>query len=551
MSRLSAADKYNARRKQLLEKERRLLFADNQGVFETVLATAKSYGTAMASLEYQRIFMHLSSWPETRCERAFFPQKDEFHWRKRFERPFVTLDSGKPLGKSDMILFHISHERDYENVLRMMKMSGIPLRSENRAGWPIVIAAGICVTANPLPLAPFMDAFIIGETEPALGPVLDTIKSLGAQGAGMSKILRWVAQLPGIYVPSQHGVSDVTTTIMRQWAGADAIGARSCVCTPKCDLGPLSLLEIARGCPYNCRFCMAGYIYLPYRENRLEDLMESLDDLPESMPVCLMGCSPPSHSAFGDIVKYAEKSDHKVTLGWLRPEDELQLRNMCEDYSPCTVTVAPEAGTESLRKVIGKSLSDEKILDAFRKPPKEAERGRLYFMIGLPFEEEEDRKGIVDLVTRVREVTDLPLVVSIAPFVPRPWTAFQWSVMVRPRRLRERMEPIEAGLKRISKVKLEVSSFREGHIVALLARGGADVARALEERLKGLGWNTAFSNAGIKINWVFKPLKPGRKFGWDFLNMGFGYTRLTRELQLAVSANQCRFKAKPRQEEEE
>ena len=552
MSRGSAEQKYDQRRMALLKKEECLQRRNEEGVFETVLASPKPYNRGMASIEYQSILSHLSRWPDTRCERAFFPEKDELNWRKRSERSFVTFDSGTPIERSDLIVFHIGHESDYEQVLQMIQQSGLELWGERRnRRWPLLLATGITVTANPLPLAPFLDGFIIGETEPALGPVLDTIKSLGAQGASKRKILRWIAQLPGIYVPSHHGYRDVQTTIMRQWAGADSIGTRTCVLSPESDLGPVLMLEIARGCPFNCRFCMGGYIYLPYREKRLEDLQEVIDELEEPTTIGLLGCAPEDHAMYADIVDYARRKGHAVVTGTLRPEDLGQLRNLPEDYSASTLVISPETGSDELRRVIGKRMENDSILNTIETAGSGIERVRLYFMIGLPFETEEDRRAIPELVSAARERTKLPISVYITPFIPRPWTAFQWSAMTSPRKLRLATAEIEPLLDEIKGVEVEYFSPRDAHIIGLLARGDHRVARALEVRLTGVGWNTAFGEADIDLNWIFHDLKPGSKFQWDFLNMGFGYTRLARELQLAISTNQARIKKKAAAEEAE
>ena len=552
MSRGSAEQKYDARRRTLLKQERCLKPRNEEGVFETVLASPKRYSQGMASIEYQSILSHLSRWPDTRCERAFFPEKDELNWRKRSERSFVTLESGTPIERSDLVVFHVGHESDYEYVLQMMNHCGLELWGERRQRrWPLLIGTGITVTANPLPLAPFLDAFIIGETEPALGPVLDTIKSLGAQGASKRKILRWIAQLPGIYVPAHHGYRDVKTTIMRQWAGADSIGTRTCVFSPNSDLGPVLMLEIARGCPFNCRFCMGGYIYLPYREKRLEDLQEAIDALEEQSTIGLLGCAPEDHAMYEDIVDYARRKGHSVVTGSLRPEDLGQLRNLQEDYSSSTLVISPESGSDSLRRVIGKKYTNDEILKQVEALPDSIEQIRLYFMVGLPFETPEDRQAIPELASAVHDRSGLPVKVYLTPFIPRPWTAFQWSAMTSPRKLRLATAEIEPALEKAEGVEAEYFSPRDAHIIGLLARGDHRVARALEVRLTGVGWNTAFGEAEIDINWIFDDLEPGSPFQWDFLNMGFGYTRLARELQLAVSANQTRIKKREAEEAEE
>jgi radical SAM superfamily enzyme YgiQ (UPF0313 family) len=176
---------------------------------------------------------------------------------------------------------------------------------------------------------------------------------------------------------------------------------------------------------------------------------------------------------------------------------------------------------------------------------------RLYFMVGLPFETPEDRQAIPELAAAVHDRSGLPVKVYITPFIPRPWTAFQWSAMTSPRKLRLATAEIEPVLEEAKGIEAEYFSPRDAHIIGLLARGDHRVAKALEVRLTGVGWNTAFSEAGIDINWIFSDLDPGSPFQWDFLNMGFGYTRLARELQLAISANQSRMKRRESEQAQE
>lgn len=545
MSRRPASSKYDAARLELLAKETCCRpLSTKGGIFEIVLASPQDYGLAMSSLRFQNFYRQLASWPETSCERAFYPSLEEYHWRSRYEHPAVTLETGKSIRRSDLLAFNVSDESEYIRILQMMKLSGMELRSEKRTDkWPLVLVSGIPVTANPLPLSIFMDAFVIGETESSIGPVLDTIKSLGAQGASKKKLLRRLATLPGIYVPSVHEIPGKVSTIMRQWAGSDGLGNVSCVTSPMCVYGDLMMAEVSRGCPLNCKFCQVGYVSLPYRECKLEDIEETLTSLERGSSVVLTGCSPKSHPEIKDIIRAAEKHDLKVTLSSNKAEGTAQIEDLAIDLKERALVLAPETGTDSLRKIIGKKLTNERMLNSLERHLDDGKRSvRIYFMIGMPFETEMDRTAIVDFVAAVRRMTNKPIQVLVNPFVPKPWTAFQWSAMARPDHLRKWIDTLTSGLKKIKKVKVRVGDPREGHIQALLARGDRSVCDVLEERLTGKGWNTSFENAGIDIRWVFEELDPESSFDWDFLNMGFGHTRLSREYQASISAHQNRMK---------
>jgi len=546
MSRRPASDKYESHRNELLSRETvHGPLSTSGGIFEIVLASPREYRVAMSSLGFQNFFRQLASWPETSCERAFFPDLEELHWRSRYGHPAVTLESGKSIRQSDLLAFTVTHEDEYIKVLQMMSLSGMELRTEKRTDkWPLVLVSGIPVTANPLPLSLFTDAFVIGETESSMGPVLDTIKSLGAQGAAKKKMLRRLAALPGIYVPSVHEVPSRSNTIMRQWAGADRMGSASCVTAPGFVHGDLIMAEISRGCPFNCKFCQAGYITLPYRECKLEDIEDTMSGLPAGSTIVLTGCSPRSHPELGDIMKAAERHRLEVVFESNKIDGVDRLEATWGEQDDRTFLLAPETGTDSLRKVIGKKITNERMMASLAKHTGESmKKIHVYFMIGLPFETDLDRQAIVDFVAAVRAVSPLPVTVSISPFVPKPWTAFQWSGMARPSDLRVWMDEIVLKLKKVRKVKVHCGDPREAHIQALLARGDQRVCTVLEERLAGAGWNTAFEKAGIDIRWVFEDLDPEKPFDWDFLNMGFGHTRLSREYQSSLSAHQSRMKA--------
>lgn len=506
-----------------------------------MLAYPNSYAVGMSSLGFQRVFNQMAEWPDTVCERAFMPEADELAWRRKAGKPVVTLDGGRPLRNCDLLAFSISNEYDYVNALNMMRLSGIEPRAADRTDdWPLVIAGGLCVTSNPMPLAQFIDAIVIGESEPTLGPLLDTIKSMGSQGVGKKRLLKQLATLPGIYVPSIHSSKSPKASIMRQWASIESLGARSVITTPSGVFGEMVMFEIARGCPFNCRFCLPGYAYLPYRECRMEDLTQILRSFPENARIGFVACSPDSHPSFREIIDLARDAGHEVSIGSQRAEHPSQLGE--GKFSGTTLTIAPETGADGLRKVIGKSLRNEAILNTVASASDSVSRIRMYFIYGFPFETDEDRAEISSLVAQVRACTKLPISVSINPFIPKPWTAFQWSPLASVNDLRKWRDEITKDMRAIPSVEVRFLGAREAHIQALLSRGDHRVGEALLNRLDGDGWPQAFQKAGIDMNWVFEPLQPGTTFEWDFINMGFGHTRLAREYNLAQSTNQARFK---------
>jgi len=544
MSRKPAAEYYEERRRRLLDNEICTHAVSKQGIFEIILASPREYRTAMSSLRFQSIFRQLASWPEACCERSFYPEMDEFHWRSRYGYPAITLETGKSIKQCDLLVFAPTSEDDYLRLLEMMKLSTIKQRAEERVSkWPLVIAGGTPVTANPLPLSFFMDAFIIGETEPSIGPVLDTIKSLGAQGASKKKLLRRLATLPGMYIPSVHDIPGKVSSIMRQWAGSDGMGMTSFIHSPDCIDSDITMLEISRGCSFNCKFCQPGYVSLPYRECKLEELESTIEKLPDIKKLAILGSSPRSFPDIQKVINAAKKRNLEVIFCSNKYEDQIHSNELPDDLSEKSIVLSPETGTDSLRRVIGKKITNMQLFESVKNYfDKTVTNITIYFMIGLPFETEADRVSIIDFVKEIRSRTRLPIKVNINPFIPKPWTAFQWTAMAAPTSLREWIEWFEPEFRKIKGVTLRCGDPRKAHIRALLARGDHRTGNALEEKLAGIGWNTAFKKAGVNMKWVLEDMNPETSFEWSFLNMGFGHTRLAREYHASFSLNQNRLK---------
>jgi radical SAM superfamily enzyme YgiQ (UPF0313 family) len=540
MSRKSAGDKYDERRCQILESERRLSSGNSVGVFETLVAFPREYSQAMGHLAFHRLYKQLSTWPDTVCARAFFPEKDEYNWRKRQHKPVEALDTGKNIKDSDLLVFLMPSETDWFPALQMMELSAITFRSRQREHkWPILLATGLSVTANPIPMSLFFDAFIIGETEPTLGPVLDIIKSLGSRRRPKSEILAGLAMLPGLYVPAIHGVNP-QYSIMRQWASSESIGALTNTVSAQSTLSDTYILEIARGCPYNCRFCMAGYLLLPYREQRAEDLEHKINKIPEGTSLVYAACTPNSHDELNDLLEIAGKAKLKARLSSHMKESPELAEELPAIIDGETLVLVPETGSESLRKVIGKFRTNEFYYKMVRDMPESIKRVQICIQLGVPFENDNDRNAIVDFIKKIISLTEHPVSVRIDQFIPRPWTAFQWTPMAHLRDVREHLAVLKESFKEIGVEEVTGFDPRATLIHALLIRGNQSVGRALEIKLEGVGWNTAFDRAGLDMNSVFEEKDQNTKLPWEFLNMGFGYTRLAREYQMALAAEEER-----------
>jgi radical SAM superfamily enzyme YgiQ (UPF0313 family) len=536
MSRKSAGDKYDERRLQLLTAEKKLSSGNSEGVFETLVAFPREYAQAMGHLAFHRLYKQLSTWPDTLCARAFMPEADEFNWRNRQHKPVEALDNGKSIKESDLLVFLMPSETDWLPALRMMELSGITLKNSQREHkWPILLATGLSVTANPIPMSSFFDAFIIGETEPTLGPVLDIIKSLGSRRRPKSEILAGLAMLPGLYVPTVHGINP-KHSILRQWASSESVGALTDTISAHTIMPDTLILEIARGCPFNCRFCMSGYLLLPYREQRAEDLEVKIKQIPGGTTLIYSACTPCGHDELPELMELARKNNIKARISSHMTETPELAEELPTVLDAETLLLVPETGSESLRKVLGKFRTNESYFKLVKSIAPEMKRVQVNLQLGLPFENSEDLRANFEFIKTVKSLTKLPVHVRIDQFIPRPWTAFQWLAMANLRDVRENLADIRVKLEKMG-IK-EISGFdpRETHIQALLIRGDIRVGNAIEKRLQGVGWNTAFEQVGLDMNSVFEDKDQSKQLPWEFLNMGFGYTRLAREYQMALTA---------------
>lgn len=540
MSRKSAGDKYEDRRCELLDSERRLSSGNSEGVFETLVAFPREYSNAMGHLAFHRLYKQLSTWPDTMCARAFLPEKDELNWRKRQNKPVETLDTGKSIKDSDLLVFLMPSETDWLNALEMMRLSNVTLENTRREHkWPILLATGMSVTANPIPMSSFFDAFIIGETEPTLGPVLDIIKSLGSRRRPKAEILQSLASLPGLYVPTVHG-KDPKQAIMRQWASSESVGALTDIISARSIMPDTYILEIARGCPFNCRFCMSGYLLLPYREQRAEDLEEKIKSIPEGTTVVYTACTPAGHDELKELMRIAELSKLNDRVSSHMRETPELAEELPTIMDAETLLLVPETGSDSLRKVLGKYRDNESYFNDVRNMAQGMKAVQINFQLGFPFENDQDRTDNIEFVKKIRSLTKLPVSVRVDQFIPRPWTAFQWSPMANLRDVRDYLAQLKTGLESLGVSEIKGFDPRDTHIQALLIRGDHKIGKALVKKLEGVGWNTAFGQAGVDMNSVFEPRDQSRQLPWEFLNMGFGYTRLARELQMAQAAEQER-----------
>jgi radical SAM superfamily enzyme YgiQ (UPF0313 family) len=514
-----------AKADRLLAEETGAIRKDWGGRVSFALVYPNTYAVGMSNLGFQTIYRHLNALPDVVCERVFVPDPEDLpEYRRTGTGPF-SLESKRPLADFDLVGFSITYEGDYIHTLRLLGMAGIPLRPEDRRSQdPIVLMGGVCAFANPEPIAPFMDFVVVGEGEEIVGEIVAAYREAFA-GAPLGArqreaLLNRLAPVPGIYLPQRYAVSyrdDGTIAEVRPKGGdvpvivtkrrlqrVDDFRTISLLRTPNAEYGHLALLEVGKGCGRGCRFCLEGQIYRPVRHRSLETLRETVREIKkDSDRVGLVGACVSDYPWIGGLMQVLEEEGLKVSISSIRADSLTEeLVSSLRRGGHRTLTVAPEAGTERLRRVIRKDISDAQLYDACDLVRAHGIPNlKCYFMIGLPTETDEDIEAISSLAARLLERLRVPsgrgepfgrLTLSISSFVPKPWTPFQWAAFEPVSHLEAKLRAIKAGVRRLPNVRVLHENPREAYLQALLARGDRRVADLLERaaRLEG-DWRTA------------------------------------------------------------
>jgi len=476
------------------------------------LVYPNTYRVGMGNLGFQTVYAFLNSFPEIVAERFFLPDDDPGSGqRSRMPR---AEESGRPLSDCKLIAFSVPFENDYPHVPGMLLSAGIPPIQEDRGPTdPLVMAGGVSVSMNPEPLAPFLDLAFIGELENLsqeedhLFSALAHELSIGTRGRfDREGLLRAIRTLPGVYVPSaytfrfddagmlrsiepEEGFPHRITAVKRR--GRDAAVPVSVLFTPHAEFGDSLLVEANRGCGRGCRFCAAGWIHMPVRHAQFKRFRDEVDEsIGSGKTVGLIGSDLAGHPQLEEILTHVVEHGGSFSLSSIRPEGLTpRIIELVAATGQKTATLAPEVASLRLKKVIGKEIPSERFYELIDKLVASGIGNvRFYFMIGLPTETDEDAQAIVDFVTEAKRVfveASRPMkrigriAVQVNPFVPKPWTPFQWAGMAARADLERRVRVIRDGLKHQPNVVLRVESIREALVQAVLSRGDRRLAGAL------------------------------------------------------------------------
>ncbi len=522
-----------ARRK--LEKEEGTIFKDWGGRIPIALAYPNSYYVGMSNLGLHVIYRLFNEQPDIVCERAFYHEDDG---------PPISLESQRPISEFAVLAFTLSFEIDYFNLVAMLRQAGIPLTSEERdERYPLLIAGGPCVMANPEPLAPIFDAFAIGEGE-TLVPALSEALAEGLHGS-REELLQRLASTPGVYVPGFYTIerendqivsispsAGLPYPVQRQWiSDLDSHPASSVIMTDQTEFGDMYLIEVSRGCRRGCHFCLAGSVYLPMRERSLNTLlMQAREGLRYRPKVGLIGASLSDYSSIEELAKRLRELGAEISVASLRvdPLPKELLQALAESGAQ-TLTIAPEAGSERLRKKISKGISTEDIIRATELAARyDFAHLKLYFMVGLPTETDGDVEQIVDLVQAVRTRFKRHLTVNITPFVPKAQTPFQWMTMTTLEVLETRLRYLKGSLRPLN-VGIRAESSQWAQVQGVLARGDRRVGKALitAEKKSLSAWRRALDRQGLRAESYLASISKEEILPWATVSGGTAWSAST------------------------
>jgi radical SAM superfamily enzyme YgiQ (UPF0313 family) len=541
--------KQRERALELLSKEVGYVRKPHGGKLRVALAFPNTYFVGMSNLGFQTVYKLFNEETDIVCERFFLPPKSEVAAQLAAGTPLITLESQTPVRDFDVVAFSVSFEWDYTNVLTLLRMAGIPARAEQRTHHdPLVLIGGAVTFVNPEPLALFADVIAAGEGEALIPALLAAFK----QATDRDDLLRRLVAERGYYVPSFYDVEyagngSIASYVTRPGTGAPPVVKKAAlktteavdppattIFTPETEFGSRFLVEIVRGCANLCRFCWAGYNYLPVRAFPKDRILElARRAKPYSGRAGLVSIALCDHPDIEAILTELVEMGYAISPASLRLDDLTPtILDLLRRSGERTITIAPETGSDRLRRVINKTVTNDEILKAADMIFAAGfENLKLYFMIGLPTETDEDLTAIRDLTLQLREAMLTHarprgqvgrIVGSVNPLVPKPGTAYQWLPMIDDRaitRTIRRMHTLMAG---IDNVFFNIKSERHSFYQALLSLGDRRVAPAIEAAERNGGnWRAAVAESGVDADFfVFRDRSSDAVLPWDIIDGG-------------------------------
>ncbi len=544
----------------LLAVERGAITKARDAEVSIALAYPNTYHVGMSNLGVHQIYAILNRRTDTACERVFLPDEEDIEEYDKSNTRLYSMESKRPVREFDVLAFSVSFEQDYLNILEMLRLSGVPLdKKERTADDPLVILGGICSFFNPEPLVDFFDVVIVGEGEEVAGEFVQTYKEHRTQGR--FELLRAVSRIPGAYVPEFYEVvygedntikerkllepSAPAQIVKRIAQDFNRLPAATVILTPNTEFSDRRLVELTRGCGRHCRFCMAGYIYLPPRNLGLDEAKRQAAQADEQCgKIGLVGAALSDYPDIGELCSAIEGG---LSVSSLRADSVSKaLLDRLAASGHKTIAIAPEAGSERLRKVINKGVTEEDILRAADMIfGSGIPNLKLYFILGLPTETQEDVEAIIALALKVRDVQlkhARPqgrigrITLSVNSFVPKPMTPFQWDPMEAVESLNKKQRLLEKAVRRTGNMNMIHDLPKWEYVQALLSRGDRRIGKLIRLAHEKQGdWKSAAR--ALRMNTDFHVTRR-RAFDevlpWDFIDIGVRKDYLMNERERAL-----------------
>ena len=537
------------RAREILAKEVGYVSKPHGGRLRVALAFPNTYFVGMSNLGFQTVYKLFNAEDDIVCERVFLPPKTELAAQLTSGAPLITIESQTPVNEFDVFAFSVSFEWDYTNVVTLLRLSGLKPRAAARTGRdPLVVIGGAVTFVNPEPLAPFADVIAAGEGEALIPSLLTAFKG----ASDRDDLLRRLAADRGFYIPAFYDVShgpggSIEAFVPRPETGAPPVVKKAAlkttdavdppattIFTPDTELGSRSLIEVVRGCANLCRFCWAGYNYLPVRAFSKDRILQLAGNARQhSHRAGLVSIALCDHPDIEEILTQLVDMGYSISPASLRLDDLTpKLLELLRRSGERTITIAPETGSDRLRRVINKTVTIDEILAAAEMIFASGfDNLKLYFMIGLPTETDDDLVAIREMTEQFREIMlrhqrgrgQLGRIVgSVNPLVPKPGTAYQWLPMEDDRSIDRKIKRMRSLMAGIDNVYFNIKSERHSFYQALLSLGDRRVAAAIEAAERNGGnWRAAVAETGVDADFfVFRDRSTDKVLPWDIIDGG-------------------------------
>ncbi|MBI5182355.1 MAG: TIGR03960 family B12-binding radical SAM protein [Nitrospirae bacterium] len=546
--------------RDILKQERGTICKEHTGRIRVAIIYPNTYYVGMSNLGFQTIYYHLNQRDDVVCERGFLPDEVDIEEFKRTNTALFSLESQKRLRDFDIIAFSVSFENDYINILKILDLAGIRYKKEERGkNEPLIIMGGVCAFFNPEPLTSFIDLIVVGEGEEVINEIMERYKEKVEEGK--RETLKNMAQIEGCYVPELYDIDynedgiikyiipkdGAPERIKKRWIkDVDRYIAKTRVFTHNTEFENMLLVEIGRGCGRACRFCLEGYAYRPLRYRKADKVLAAVAE-GEGLTK-RTGFVGAAVSDYPYINEICIGSSGEISVSSLRADSvsEVLIKRLSESGHK-TIAIAPEAGSERLRRVIKKDITEEDILKAARLIlSNNIPNLKLYFMIGLPTETDEDINAIIDITKKVKEILleigrkkgQLGrITLSVSSFVPKPDTPFQWCRMDDVDSLNRKLKFLKKSISRIDNVFITTDVPKWAYTQGILSRGDRRVGNLIESAYKADGdWKRAIREAAFNGDfYAIRERRLDEMLPWSYIDVGVKKELLIKEYNEAIA----------------